>query len=61
METCIFQGAFISREWEFSQLLERSGERCYLRGGADTCTLRGEDCRYCGAFHAISENFVLDD
>jgi len=36
-------------------LLEQSGERCYLRGGADTCTLRGEDCRYCGAFHAISE------
>ena len=21
----------------------------------DTCTIRGEDCRYCGAFHAISE------
>ena len=51
METCIFQGAFTSG----------SGERCYLRGGADTCTLRGEDCRDCGAFHAISENFVLDD
>jgi hypothetical protein len=46
---------------EFSQLLEQSGERCYLRGGADTLTLRGEDCRYYGAFHAISENFVLDD
>ena len=33
----------------------------YLRGGADTLTLRGEDCRYCGAFHSIFENFVLDD
>ncbi len=29
--------------------------------GTDTCTLRGEDCQDCGAFHSISENFVLDD
>ena len=49
METCIFQRAGGIRR------------RCYLRGGADTLTLRGEDCRYCGAFHSISENFVLDD
>jgi hypothetical protein len=49
METCIFEVAGGIRRVVLPP------------GGTDTCTLRGEDCRYCGAFHAISENFVLDD
>jgi len=54
METYIFQGAFASSCWSYQ-------EAVLPPGGTDTCTLRGEDCRYCGAFHSISENFVLDD
>ena len=38
METHIFEGAGEIRR------------AVYLPGGTDTCTLRGEDCRYCGAF-----------
>jgi hypothetical protein len=44
METCIFQVA--------SNFSDAGGIRRAVLppGGTDTCTLRGEDCQYCGAF-----------
>ena len=55
METCIFQVA--------SNFSDAGGIRRAMLppGGTDTCTLRGEDCQYCGAFHSISAIVLLDD
>jgi len=55
METCIFQ---VASDFKDTGAIRRV---VLPPGGTDTCTLRGEDCQYCGAFHSISENFVLDN
>ena len=53
METCFFKVAFDARE--FNHLPGAISRVVLPPGGTDTCTLRGEDCQYCGAFHLILE------
>ncbi len=55
METYIFQDA---SNFTVAEAIRRV---VLPPGGTDTCTLRAEDCRYCGAFHSISAIILLND